>query len=57
MELTIAYYGRHLNDDDESMTSLRNESSMLRGYRENKCPYFELDDPEMLKKVLEKRLT
>ena len=49
MELTIAYYGRRL-DDGESMTSLRSKGSMLKSYEENECPYFESNAPEILLK-------
>lgn len=51
IELIIAYYGRQLNDD-ELMTSSRNESSMLRGSRENERLYFESDASKILKKGL-----
>jgi len=44
MELTIAYYGRQLNDD-ESMTSSRSRSSMDRDSKEKECPYSESDVP------------
>jgi len=53
MELTIAYYGRQLN---ESATSSRNQNSMLRDFEEKECPYSESDVPEMLDKLLEKGL-
>jgi len=53
MELTIAYYGRRLNDD-ESVASARNESSILRDSEEKECPYSESDVPEVLDKLLEK---
>jgi len=55
MELTIAYYGRWLNDD-ESVTSLRSRSSMLINSEEKECPYFEFDVPEMMDKLLKKEL-
>jgi len=55
MELTITYYGRRLNDD-ESVASSRNESSMLRDSEEKEYPYSESDVPEMLDKLLEKGL-
>jgi len=55
MELTIAYYRRRLNKD-ESMTSSKNESSMLRGSEEKECPCSEADVPEMLDKLLKKEL-
>jgi len=50
MEVTIAYYGKQLNDDG-SITSLRNRSS-----EENEYPYSESDAPEMLHKLLKKGL-
>ena len=55
MEVIIAYYGKQLNDDG-SITSSRNTSSMLRGSEENECPYSEFDAPEVLHKLLEKGL-
>jgi len=55
MELIIAYYGRWLNDD-ESMTSSRNKSSMLRGSEEKECPYFRSNVLEVLNKLLVKGL-
>ena len=55
MELTIASYGRRLNDD-ESITLSTNRSSMLRGFEEKECPYSESDTPKMLDKLLEKGL-
>ena len=55
MELTIANYGRQLNDS-ESMASSRNRSSMLRDSKKNEYSYFESNAPEMLNKLLEKRL-
>jgi len=42
MELTIAYYGRRLHDD-ESMAPSRNTSSMLRDFKESEHPYYEFD--------------
>jgi len=50
MELTIAYYGRWL-DDGESMASSRNKCSMLRDSekKENSC--FESDALKMLEKL------
>ena len=42
MELTIAYYGRQINDD-ESMTSSRNRSSMIGDSEEKDCLYSESD--------------
>ena len=56
MEVTIAYYGKQLNDDG-SITSLRNRSSMLRCSEENEYPYSKSDVPKMLHKLLEKGLT
>jgi len=55
MELTITYYGRRLNDD-ESVASSRNESSILRDSEEKECPYSESDVPEMLDKLLKRGL-
>jgi len=55
IKVTISYYGRQLNDDG-SITSSRNRSSMPRGSEENECPYFESDAPKMLQKLLEKGL-
>ena len=55
IELTIAYYGRWL-DDGKSMASPRNRSSMLRYSEKNKYSYSEFDAPKMLDKVLEKGL-
>ena len=42
MEVTIAYYGKQLNDD-ASITSSRIRSSMLRCSEENEYPYSEFD--------------
>jgi len=53
MELTIAYYGRRL-DDGKSVIASRSKGSMLRGSEENECPYSESDAPETLHKLLEK---
>jgi len=55
MELTIAYYGRRLQDD-ESMAAPRNISFMLRDSKESEYPYSEFDAPEMLDKLLEEGL-
>jgi len=55
MELTIAYYGRQLNDD-ESMTSSGSLSSMYRDSEEKECPNFESDALKMLDKLLVKAL-
>jgi len=55
MEFTTMYYGRQLNDD-ESVTSSRSRSSMLRDSKEKECPYSESGVPEMLDKLLEKGL-
>ena len=54
MELTIAYYGRRLNDD-ESVALSRNESSILQDSEEKECPYSESDALEMLGKLLAER--
>jgi len=53
MEVTIAFYGRQCNDDG-SITSSRNRRSMLRGFEENECPYFESDALEILHMLLKK---
>jgi len=53
MKVTIAYYGKQLNDDG-LITSLRNRSSMLRYSAKNEYPYSESDVPKMLHKLLEK---
>ena len=53
MELTIAYYGRRLQDD-ESMLPPRNTSFKLKDSKEN--AYSEFDAPEMLDKLLEEGL-
>jgi len=42
MEVTIANYGKQLNDDG-SITLSRNRSSMLRCSEENEYPYSEFD--------------
>ena len=55
LELTIAYYGRRLNDD-KPMTTSRNRSSTLRHSKEKECPYSESGMSEMLDKLLEKGL-
>jgi len=55
MELTIAYYGRRMQDD-ESMVPPRNISFMLRDSKESKYPYSEFDALEMLDKLLEEGL-
>ena len=55
MEVIIANYGKQLNDDG-SITSSRNISSMRRGFEENEFPYSESDAPEMLHTLLEKGL-
>ena len=55
MELTMAYYGRRLNDD-ESMTSSRSRSSMHRDFEEKECPYSESDALEILDKLLDRGL-
>ena len=55
MELTIAYSGRGPTND-ESTRSSRKRSSMLNGFKGNKCPSFEFDAPRILDKLLEKRL-
>jgi len=55
MEVTIAYYRKQLNDDG-TITSSRNRSSMLRCSKENEYPYSEYDVPKMLHKLLEKGL-
>jgi len=55
MEVTIAYYRKQLNDDG-SITSSRNKSSMHRGSEENEFSYSESDAPEMLHTLLEKGL-
>jgi len=55
MEVTIAYYGKQLNDDG-SITLSRNRNSMLRDSEENEYPYSESDVPEILHKLLEKGL-
>ena len=55
MELTIAYYGRQV-DDGELMASSRNRSSMLRDSEKNEYSYSEYDAPKMLDKLLEKGL-
>jgi len=51
MELTIACCRRRLKDE-ESISS-RNKS-LLPGFEEKECPYFEYDALEMLDKLLEK---
>jgi len=56
MELTIAYYGRRLQDD-ESMAPSRNLSFMLRDPKESQHLYYENNALEMLVKLLEKGLT
>jgi len=53
MELTIAYYGRRLQDD-ESMAPPRNTSFKLKDSKES--TYSEFDAPEMLDKLLEEGL-
>ena len=55
MELTITYCGRWLNDD-ESVASSRNESSILRDFEEKEYLYSDFDVPEMLDKLLQKDL-
>ena len=55
MELTIAYYGRQV-DDGELMASSRNRGSMLRDSEKNEYSYSEYDAPKMLDKLLEKGL-
>jgi len=55
MELTIAYYGRWLQDD-QSMAPSRNIKFMLRDSKESEYPYSEFDAPEMLDKLLEEGL-
>ena len=55
MEVTIAYYGKQLNDDG-SITSSRNKNSMHRCSEENEYPCSELDVQKMLHKLLEKGL-
>ena len=53
MELTIAYYGRRLQDD-ESMWPPRNTSFKLKDSKES--AYSEFDAPEMLDKLLKEGL-
>jgi len=53
MELTIAYCGRPLNDD-ESMTLSPNRISMLKDSNKNEHPYAQSDVQKMLAKLLEK---
>jgi len=53
MEVTFAYYAKQLNDDG-SITSSRNRTSMLRCSEHNEYPYSEFDMPKMLHKLLEK---
>jgi len=55
MGVTIAYYGGQFNDD-ASIASSTNRSSMLRGSEENECLYFESDTPEILHKLVEEGL-
>jgi len=55
MELTIAYCGRRLQDD-ESMAPPRNISFMLRDSKESKHPYYEHDASKLLTKLLEEIL-
>ena len=55
MKLTIAYYGRQI-DDGELMASSRNRGSMLRDSEKNEHFYFKYDAPKMLDKLLEKGL-
>jgi len=55
MELTITYYGRRLNDD-ESVASSRNESSMFRDSEGKECPYSKSDVTKILDKLLKKGL-
>jgi len=55
MDVTIANYRKQLNDDG-SITSSRNRSSMRRGSEENEFPYSESDAPEMLLTLLKKGL-
>jgi len=55
MELTIAYYGRQV-DDCELMASSRNRSSMLRDFEKNEYSYSKYDAPKMLDKLIEKGL-
>lgn len=55
MELTIAYYGRQLNDD-ELVASPRNRNSMDIDSEKNEYPYSESDAPKMLDKFLEEGL-
>ena len=54
MDLTIAYYGRQLNDNES--TFLRNRNSVLRGSEEKEYLYSESNVPDMLKEILEKGL-
>ena len=42
------------DNDDESMTSSSNRSSMLGGSKEKEFPYFEYDVAKVLNKFLEK---
>ena len=53
MELTIAYYGRWLQDD-ESMVPPRNTSFKLKDFKES--AYSKFDAPEMLDKLLKEGL-
>ena len=53
MELTIAYYGRQV-DDGELMASSKSRSSMLRDSEKNEYSYSEYDAPKMLDKLFEK---
>jgi len=55
MELTMAYYGKRV-DDDDLMASSRNISSILRDSENNEYSYSEYDVPKMLDKLLEKGL-
>ena len=53
MELTIAYYGRRLQDD-ESMAPLKDISFKLKDSKENAASEF--DAPKMLDKLFEEGL-
>jgi len=55
IEVTIAYYGKQLNNDG-SITSSRNTSFMLRCSEENEYLYYGSDVPKMLHELLEKGL-
>ena len=55
MELVVTDYGRRINND-ESITSSRNKSFVLRVSQGNECCYSEFDVPEKLDELLKKGL-